>query len=202
MDWESAIKMGGFMIVVISTIVGGLYKFWQYATERKERLLDSDFEKLDKLISDGAFKEKMKDNPLLKSLYYKNIKYFSGIKSEVIDVILKSQNNQDRNFNTNFYQINKLYKNNLININEKSDDFYINKVKIEKICYSKKFVWFLWIMFAFYCIFLSVIFAFLKLPTDIAASTVGILLMSFVQIALMNHHGLVADLEKFKKKYE
>lgn len=55
-DWDLIAKI----VPVISVIIGGLYVAWKYWIERKERLLDKDFEKVDKLLTDESFKRKMR----------------------------------------------------------------------------------------------------------------------------------------------
>lgn len=126
--------------------IGGLYTFWKYHTERKERLLDSDFNKIQKLLCDKKFKKQMDENHLLRSIYYKNIKYFSGITDEVIDVIIKTQN-REQNFNSNFYHINQFHRKNLLGLNNKKDGFIINTEKLKKWRYKTSFVWAMWVLY-------------------------------------------------------
>lgn len=190
------------MFSVLSAIFGGLCGWYQKRIDRKERLLDADFDKLEKLLCDNDFRNKIQNNNLLRLLYYRNIKYFSGISDEVIDVILNTQNNKGRNFNTNFYQIDKLYKNKLIEISKSIDDFYINKTLSSKFRYSKKFIWLICSLFLIYCISLSVGFAFLSRPFNFILGAVGIVFMAFFEFYIMNNISLIAYLNSFKEKYK
>lgn len=93
---------------------------------------------------------------MLRAVYYRNINYFNGIKNEVIDVVIKTQNRK-RNFNNNFYDINRFYKKKLLIINNNQDGFLANIEKDKKFRYQPSFVrlmWFLYIVF----LLLAVIF--------------------------------------------
>ncbi|MDH2272453.1 hypothetical protein [Moraxella porci] len=202
MDWKSFVEVGVSILTTLSLIGGGLYRWHQNGIDRKERLLDADFDKLEKLLCDDDFRNKMQKNNLLRLLYYRNIKYFSGISNEVIDVIINTQNKKERNFNVNFYQIDKLYKNKLIKINKTIDDFYINEAISDKFYNNKIFVWLLWTLFVIYCVGLSVIFAFLSKPFNFILFAIGIALMMFFEFYIMNKSSLIDYLNNFKEKYE
>lgn len=202
MDWKPFIEIGVSMFSVLSVLCGGLYTWYQNSINRKERLLDADFDKLEKLLCDDDFRNKIQKNNLLRLLYYRNIKYFSGISNEVIDVIINTQNNKERNFNVNFYQIDKLYKNKLIEISKDIDDFYINKKLSSKFWYNKKFIWLIWFLFIIYCISLSVGFTFLSKPFNFILFAVGIVLMMFFEFYIINKGYLITYLNNYKEKYE
>lgn len=198
MNWDLFINI----LAILGGIFGGIYKWYQNSIDRKERLLDADFDKLEKLLCDDDFKNKIQENNLLRLLYYKNIKYFSEISHEVIDVVINTQNNKERNFNVDFYQIDKLYKNKLIKVNKNINDFYVNKVIADKCFNSKNFVWLLWILFVIYCVIFLAVFAFLDKPFNFIWLVISIVIMIFFQFYIMNKNSLIDYLNNFKEKYE
>lgn len=190
----------GLILKIISTLVGmgifgGLFALWKYLIERKERLLDKDFEKIRKLLCDGNFKLEMEENHLLRAVYYKNISYFNGIKNKVIDVVIKTQN-EEKNFNDNFYEINQFYKKRLLIINGNKDGFLVNIDKNKKFRYRLSFVrliWFLYIVFLLLAVSLFVL-VLKDLPIWLLYIP-----MPFIQFPIMNRQQLIVDWKKFKK---
>lgn len=194
-DWDLITKI----VPVISVIIGGLYVAWKYWIERKERLLDKDFEKVDKLLTDESFKRKMRKNHLLRAVYYRNINYFNGIKNEVIDVVIKTQNRK-RNFNNNFYDINRFYKKKLLIINNNQDGFLANIEKDKKFRYQPSFVrlmWFLYIVFLLLAVIFFVIV--LKNLSFLVFYSIMLPIMFLIQFPLMDRQQLISDWKKFKK---
>lgn len=191
MGIDSIIKI----VTVIFTIIGGLYVAWKYWIERKERLLDKDFEKIDKLLTDENFKRKMRKNHLLRVVYYRNINYFNNIKNEVIDVIIKTQNRK-RNFNNSFYIINRFFCKNLLIINETKDGFIINIEKNKNLRYQPLFIWLMWVGYI-----LSILLAVILLVLVFKDVPIWFLcvLMPFIQLPLMSRQQLISDWKKFKK---
>lgn len=176
--------------------IGGLYTFWKYHTERKERLLDSDFNKIQKLLCDKKFKKQMDENHLLRSIYYKNIKYFSGITDEVIDVIIKTQN-REQNFNSNFYHINQFYRKNLLGLNNKKDGFIINTEKLKKWRYKTSFVWAMWILYISFILYIAITAQAFQ---GILEAIFLLIIMVCIQFPLMMRQEFINSWKKFNKQ--
>lgn len=185
-----------FIFKIVTTFggVGSLFALWKYLIERKERLLDKDFEKIHKLLCDDKFNLEMKENHLLRNLYYRNINYFNGIKNEVIDVVIKTQNRQI-NFNNSFYVINRFYHKNLLIVNGNQDGFLANIEKDKKLRYQPLFTWLMWVGYILFILLAVVLLVLVLKDVPIWVLYVP---MPFIQFPLMNRQLLISDWKKFK----
>ncbi|MFB6349545.1 hypothetical protein ACFBZI_08935 [Moraxella sp. ZJ142] len=97
----------------LASVFAAVWVVWKYVIERKDKTQENDFTKMRACLCDYRLKNDLEKNPILRMLYFKNIKHFNKMDCNAIEIIIKFQN-FDKNFNNLTYQIEKLYRKKLI----------------------------------------------------------------------------------------